>query len=48
MEKNIVGTINYEGYKDVLFNKKYFEHSRNSIQSKNNMIGTSEINIIFS
>ena len=39
VNKTVVETSHSE-YKDVLFNKKYFRHSINRIQSKNHSIGT--------
>ena len=46
MNKNVVARINYDKYKDVFLNNKWFRHSRNRIQSKDNSIGTYEINKI--
>ena len=34
IDKNIVATISYNKYKDVLLNKKHLKHSMNRIQSK--------------
>ena len=46
MNKNVVATINYNEYKDVLMNNKCLRHSMDSIQSKNHRRGTYEINKI--
>ena len=46
VNKNIVATIGYNVYKDVLLNKKCLRHSMNRIQSKGHKIGTYEINKI--
>ena len=46
INKNIVATISYSKYKDVLLNKKHLRHSVNRIQSKDHRIGTYEINKI--
>ena len=47
VNKNFAMTIIYNKYKDVLFNKKCWRHCKNRIQSKDNKIGTYEINKIF-
>ena len=46
VNRNIVATISYNEYKDVLLNKKCLRHSMNRIQSKDRKIGTYEINKI--
>ena len=46
VNKNAVATISHNKYKDVLSNKKCLRHSINRIQSKNDRIGTYEINKI--
>ena len=46
VNRNIVATISYNEYKDVLLNKKCLRHSMNRIQSKDHKIGTYEINKI--
>ena len=46
VNKNVVATINYGKYKDVLLNKKCLRHSMNRIQSKNQRVRTYEINKI--
>ena len=40
MNKNVVTSISYGEYKDVLLNNKYLRHSMNRIQSKIQRIGT--------
>ena len=47
VNSNVVATISYNEYKDLLSNKKYLRHSMNMIQSKNHKIKTYEINKIF-
>ena len=44
VNKNVVVTIGHNAYKDVLLNNKCIRHSINRIQSKDNRIGTYEIN----
>ena len=46
MNKNVVETISHKEYKDVLLNNKCIRHSMNRVQSKDNTIGTYEINKI--
>ena len=46
VNKNVVATISHNEYKDVLLNNKCFRHSINRIQTKNQWIGTYEINKI--
>ena len=46
VNRNIIATISHNKYKDVLLNKKCLRHSMNRIQSKDDRIGTSEINKI--
>ena len=46
MNKNVIATISYNEYKDVLLNNKCIRHSVNGIQSKDHRIGTYEINKI--
>ena len=43
MNKNVVATISYNEYKDILLNKKCIRYSMNRIQSKDHRIGTYEI-----
>ena len=45
-ENKNVATISHNEYKDVLLNKKHLRHSMNSIQNKDDRIGTYEINKI--
>ena len=47
VNSNLVATISYNEYKDVLSNKKYLRYVMNMIQSKNHKIKTYEINKIF-
>ena len=46
VNRNVVGTISHDKYKDVFLNKKCLRHSMNSMQSKDHKIGTYEINKI--
>ena len=46
VNRNVVTTISHDEYKYVLLNKKFLRHSINRIQSKDNKIGTYEINKI--
>ena len=46
MNKNVVAIISQNEYKDVLFNRKCLRHSMSRIQSKDQGIGTYEINKI--
>ena len=46
MNKNVVVTISYSEYKDILLNSKCLRHLLNRIQSKNHKVGTYEINKI--
>ena len=46
VNKNVVSTINHTEYKDFLLNNNCIRHSMNSIQNKDNIIGTYEINEI--
>ena len=46
VNKNIVVAISHNEYKGVLLNKKCLRYSMNTIQSKDNRIGTCEINKI--
>ena len=46
VNKNVVATISYYEYKDVLLNKECLRHPMNRIQSKDHRIGTYEINKI--
>ena len=46
MNKSVIAKITHSECKDVLL-KKYLRHSMNRIQSKNQKIGTYEINKIF-
>ena len=46
VNKNVVGTISHNKYKDVLLDKKCLRHSMNRIQSKDHWIRTYEINKI--
>ena len=46
VNKNVLATISYNEYKDILLNKKCLRHSMNRIQSKDHKIGTYEINKI--
>ena len=46
VNRNFVPTISHSEYKDVLWNKKCLRHSMNRIQSKDQKIGTYEINKI--
>ena len=43
MNKNVVATISYNEYKDILLNKKCIRYSMNRIQSKDHRTGTYEI-----
>ena len=47
VKKNVVPTISYNKYKDVLLNKKCLRHSMNRTQSKDHRIGTYKIDKIF-
>ena len=46
MNRNVVATISHNEYKDVLLNERCLRHSMNRIQSKDQKIGTYEINKI--
>ena len=46
VNRNVVATISYNEYKDVLLNKKCLRHSMNMIQSKGHKVGIYEINKI--
>ena len=46
VNKNVVGTISHNEYKDVLLKNKCLRHSMNRIQIKDHRIGTYEINKI--
>ena len=46
VNKNVVSTINHTEYKDFLLNNNCIRHSMNSIQNKDDIIGTYEINEI--
>ena len=46
VNKNVVSTINHTGYKDFSLNNNCIRHSMNSIQNKDDIIGTYEINEI--
>ena len=46
VNKNVVATISHNEYKDVLLNNKCLSYSMNRIQSKDDKIGTYEINKI--
>ena len=46
MNKNVVATISYDEYKDVLLSKKCLRHSMNRIQSKDLRKETYEISKI--
>ena len=46
VNKNAVATISYNEYKNILSNNKCIRHSMIRIQSKDNRIGTYEINKI--
>ena len=46
VNKNVVATINHNEYKNVLLNNKCIRHSMNRIESKDDRIGTYEINKI--
>ena len=46
VNKNVVAAINHNEYKDVLLHNNYIRHSMNRIQSKDDIIGTYEINEI--
>ena len=46
VNKNVVTTISHNEHKDVLLNKKCLIHSMNRIHSKDQRIGTYEINKI--
>ena len=43
VNKNVVATISYDEYKDVLLDKKYLRHSMNRSQSKDQRIWTYEM-----
>ena len=45
--KNLVGTISYNEYKDVLLNRKCLRYSMSRIQSKHHRIWNYEIKKIF-
>ena len=44
VNRNVVATISHNEYKDVLLNNNCLRHSMNRTQSKDNKIGTYEIN----
>ena len=46
VNRNVVVPLSHNEFKDVLLNKKYMRHSINRIQSKDDTIGTYEINKI--
>ena len=46
VDRNVVTTISYNEYKNILLNKKFLRHSMNKIQSKDHRIRTYEINKI--
>ena len=46
VNKNVVSTINHTEYKDFSLNNNCIRHSMNSIQNKDDIIGTYEINEI--
>ena len=46
VNRNVVVTISHNEYKNVLLNNKCLRHSINRIQSKDDRIGTYEINKI--
>ena len=46
VNRNVIETISYNEYKDVLLNKKCLRHSMNRIQSKDHKIVTYEISKI--
>ena len=46
VNKNVVATINHNEYKNVLLNNKCIRHLMNRIESKDDRIGTYEINKI--
>ena len=46
VNKNVVAAINHNEYKDVLLHNNCIRHSMNRIQSKDDIIGTYEINEI--
>ena len=46
MKRNVVTTVSYGEYIDVLLNKKYWRHSMNRIQIEYHRIETYEINKI--
>ena len=46
VNKNVVATIGYNEYKEVLLNNKCIRHSMNRIQSKDHRIGVNGINKI--
>ena len=46
VNKNVVSTINHTEYKDFSLNDNCIRHSMNSIQNKDDIIGTYEINEI--
>ena len=46
MNRNVVATISYDKYKDVLLNNKCLRHSLKRIQSKDHRTGRHEINKI--
>ena len=46
VNKNVVSTINHTEYKDFSLNNNCIGHSMNSIQNKDDIIGTYEINEI--
>ena len=46
VNRNVVAPLSHNEYKGVLLNKKCMRHSINRIQSKDDTIGTYEINKI--
>ena len=46
VDRNVVATISYNEYKNILLNKKFLRPSMNKIQSKDHRIRTYEINKI--
>ena len=47
VNRNVVGTISHNEYKDFLLNKKCLRHSMNRTQSEDHKIGKYEINKIY-
>ena len=46
MNRTVVATISHNEYKDVLLDNKCLRHSMNRIESKDQRVGTNEINKI--